>query len=253
MKKFFTVMLSAVMAFGCIGMMTSCQKEENVIVVGVTDYAPMDYIENGKWTGFDAELAEKTFGDLGYTVKFQEIDWDTKIVALKSKSIDVIWNGMTVTDELKQNVCLSDIYLQNQQYGIVKVENKAAYTSVDSLIGKKVAVESGSAAQDALEDVECSLNKMTNQNTAVMEVAAGTSDVAVVDYTMAMTLTAEGSSYYGKLVMVDLGFEVEEFAIAFRQDDTALCASVNAKLKEYAESGYTAELAVKYGIENLLK
>ena len=258
MNKFLTIALAGVLSLGCAVGLASCdngdKSEEKKIVVGVTDYAPMDYQdENGKWVGFDAELAEKTFGDLDYTtVVFQEIKWESKIIELNSGTIDVIWNGMTITEELKTNIQLSDKYLQNQQYAIVKVENKDSYTTQENLKGKNVVVEAGSAADDAVDGKSCNKIPADSQVNAVMEVAAGTADVAIVDYTMAMTLTAEGSDYYGKLVMVDLGFEVEEFAIGFRKADKALCDAVNAKIKEYRASGYMNGLAKKYGIENLL-
>lgn len=105
-------------------------------MVGVTNYKPMDYIENGEWVGFDADLARKVFSNLGYTVKFQEMDWNTKIVTLKAGTIDVIWNGMTVTDELKENILLSDVYLENRQYGVVKASEAENYTSARQPCGK---------------------------------------------------------------------------------------------------------------------
>lgn len=256
MKKLFAILMTAMLAVtACFGL-TACgdKKVEDgaTIIVGVTDYAPMDYVKDGKWVGFDAELAEKVFTELGYKVEFKEIDWDTKIVTLNSGNIDVIWNGMTVTDELLDNVLLSNVYLKNQQYGVVKTNTTLTISAKADLAGKNVAIESGSAAEDAMDGIECTLNKLSNQNAAIMEVAAGTSDIAIVDYTMAMTLTGIGSDYYGTLKMVDLGFEVEEFAIAFRQTDSKLCFNVNKKINELKKSGYVATLAEKYGIENLL-
>ena len=165
-------LLTVCACFSLVGCGKKAVEDGSTIVVGVTDYAPMDYLEDGKWVGFDAELAEKVFTTLGYKVEFKEIDWETKIVALKSGKIDCIWNGMTVTDELLENVLLSNVYLQNQQYGVVKTENKANYTNIDSLAGKTVAVESGSAAEDALDGVSCELRKVTNQVTAITEVEA---------------------------------------------------------------------------------
>lgn len=251
MKKLLSIVTAGLLGVGIMGAMAGC--DGDTIKVGVTNYKPMDYLDaSGKWVGFDAELAEKTFQELGYKVEFVEIDWETKIVSLNAKSIDVIWNGMTVTQELKDNVLLSEVYLQNQQYGVVKAENQDQYNSKDSLAGKKVAVENGSAAEDAMDGISCTLNAMGTQNAAVMEVASGQSDVAVVDYTMARTLTSEGSDYYGTLVMVDLGFEAEEFAIGFRKADTKLCTSVNGLLATYRTDGTIAQLAKKYGIENLL-
>lgn len=252
MKKLLALLMTVItLCTGALGL-TACGKE-NLIVIGVTDYEPMDYLdENGDWVGFDAELARKVFENLGYKVKFQEINWETKIVTLQSGEIDVIWNGMTVTEELQQNLTLSDTYLENRQYGLVKTQNQSLYTSVNELTGKKVAVEMGSAAKSLIEDVDCTKNVLETQSAAVMEVAAGTSDIAIVDYTMAKTLTAEGSDYYGTLTAVDLGFEPEEYAIGFGKKDTELCNKVNEQLKKLKESGFIKELAQKYDIENLL-
>ncbi len=258
MKKVLTLLLTAVMAVTMVFGLVACKDGKVVedgatIVVGVTDYKPMDYLEDGEWVGFDAELSKKVFTELGYNVEFKEIDWDTKIVTLQSGTIDCIWNGMTVTDELLENLLLSNVYLENQQYGVVKIENAAAYTDIASLTGKTVAVESGSAAESALEGVECTVRKLTNQNSAIMEVAASTSDIAIVDYTMAKTLTLDpASSYFGQLTMVNLGFEKEEFAIAFRKSDSKLCWQVNKKIDELKKDGTVASLATKYGILNLL-
>ncbi len=255
MKKFLAIVLAAAtIGMGAVGMAGCKDKDENTIVVGITDYEPMDYRnEAGEWIGFDAELARKVFSDLGYTVEFYEMDWETKIVTLNAGTIDVIWNGMTVTDELKENVLLSDVYLENRQYGVVKASEAESYTSAADLAGKKVAYESGSAAEGLVKDIECTKNGIATQNAAVMEVASNKSDVAVVDYLLAVTLTSEGSDYYGDLVAVDLGFAVEEFAIGFRKEDTQLCADVNAKIKQLTKDGFVKTLAEKYGIENQLR
>lgn len=228
------------------------------VVVGITNYEPMDYQEDGVWKGFDYELATLVFDSLGYAPEFKVIEWDTKLVALKGYEIDVIWNGMTVTEELEDNLLLSDTYLQNRQYGVVKTENAGTYTSAASLLGAKVAVEAGSAANGLMEDEDGTLNceelvKAADQNAAILEVASGASDVAIVDYLLAVSMTESAeSSYYGKLKAVDLGFEAENFAVGFRTADTELCRKVNEKIKEFYENGKVKELAVKYGIENQL-
>lgn len=252
-KKWLSVAAAAVLGLGMLGVSGCEGEQEKVIKVGVTDYEPMDYVEQGEWTGFDAELAKKVFGELGYRVEFVEIDWETKILTLNAFTIDVIWNGMTVTQELSDALCLSDVYLENRQYGLVAKEDAAQYTSAADLRGKQVAYEAGSAAEGLVKDIECTGISFTTQSAAVLEVAAGRSDVAVVDYTMAMTLTQTGTDYAGVLAAVDLGFEVESYAVGFRKSDTELCAQVNARLKSAKESGYLQSLAQKYGLEGLLK
>lgn len=257
MKKVLIIMLALVLCVSCVfavGCGGKVVKDGDKIVVGITDYKPMDYLDSdGNWTGFDYELAKKTFEELGYTVEFKEIDWDTKIVTLNAGTIDCIWNGMTVTDELLNNLLLSNVYLKNQQYAVVKVANASSYTSTASLSGKKVAVESGSAAESAVKDLGASsVEKLTNQNSAIMAVQAGTADVAIVDRALAMSMTAQGTDYYGQLVAKDIGFAEEEFAIAFRQSDSKLCWNVNKKIASYYKDGTIATLAEKYGLSNSL-
>ena len=75
-------------------------QEKGVLIVGITDFAPMDFQVNGEWTGFDAEVGRKIAEDLGVEIEFVEIDWDSKIFELNNKSVDCIWNGMTLTDEV---------------------------------------------------------------------------------------------------------------------------------------------------------
>lgn len=260
MKKLLTLLITGILLVVACFSLTACGKEKTVkegatIVVGVTDYAPMDYIDDstGEWTGFDAELAVKAFGDLGYKVEFKEIDWDTKIVKLKAGDMDCIWNGMTVNDELLNNLILSNTYLKNQQVAVMKTANAANYTNIDSLKGKTVAVESGSAAQDALDGIEVKeLQKLTNQVTALLNVSAGQADVAIIDYALAKEMTSEGGAYNGQLVMKDIGFEVENFAIALRKSDSKLAWQLNEELAKLLADGTIDQLADKYGISNLL-
>ena len=263
MKKTATILMAAAtLCAGAMGL-TACGEEggngyqatawKDTITVGLTDYEPMDYrTDSGDWTGFDAELASTVFNLLGYNVKFEEINWETKIITLNAGTIDCIWNGMTITSELSEALSLTDPYLENKQYGLVKTENQAQYTSVASLAGKKVAFEAGSAAEGLLDEVSCTKNKFETQSAAVLEVASGKSDIAIVDYTMAKTLTAEGSDYYGTLAAVDLGFEAEEYAVGFRKTDSQLCTKVNELISVLYQSGYVAKLAEKYGIQGLL-
>ena len=258
MKKLITILLALVLSVACLFSFGCAEKQKTVgengkIIVGVTDYAPMDYLEDGKWVGFDAELAEEVFGNLGYTVEFKEIDWDTKIVTLNAGTIDCIWNGMTVTDELLSNLLLSNVYLQNFQVAVVRVADMANYNTTADLAGKKVAVESGSAAESAIKDISCELKKANNQNAAVLDVFGNQSDVAIVDYTLAKELVLNPSSeYFGALAIKELDFAVEEFAIAFRKSDSKLCWNVNKAIDNLTKSGFVGALALKYGIAGQL-
>ena len=96
-------------------------KNKGTLVVGITDFAPMDYKdENGEWIGFDADMARVVADKLGVSVKFVEIEWDNKILELDSKNIDVVWNGMTLTAEVKAAMECTNAYCNNAQVVVVK-------------------------------------------------------------------------------------------------------------------------------------
>ncbi|MBO4667096.1 MAG: transporter substrate-binding domain-containing protein, partial [Bacilli bacterium] len=156
-------------------------KKAGFLNVGITIYEPMDYYDDDGETiiGFDAELSEAFAKSLDVSVRFIPIKWDSKILELTSNKIDVIWNGMTITDELKANIDLTIPYATNYQCVVTKTANIANYTNADSIKDKKVAVELGSAGEDAAVGVT-NLNKVASQEAALIEVKAGTSDCAII-------------------------------------------------------------------------
>lgn len=222
-------------------------KNKGTLVVGITDFAPMDYQEAGKkgtdeWTGFDAELAMAFAESIGVKAEFIVIDWDNKIFELDAKKIDCIWNGMTITDELLLSTSVSDPYVRNKQVVVMAADKVAEYADIDSLADLEFAVESGSAGQNAAEDNELKYTAVNTQSDALMEVKAGTSDACIIDSTMAASMTGEGTDYAdlaAGLVLAD-----EEYGISFRKTSD-LTAQLNTFLKEY--DGLQA-LAEKYNL-----
>ena len=171
-------------------------KEKGVLVVGITDFAPMDYKdEAGEWIGFDADMAKGFAEKLGVEVEFVEIDWDNKILELDGKTVDCIWNGMTLTDEVKAAMDCSNAYCNNAQVVIVPADKAADYQTVDSLEGLAFAVEAGSAGEKEVTALGLDCTPVKAQSDALMEVAAGTSDAAVIDSLMAAAMVGEGTSY----------------------------------------------------------
>lgn len=250
MKKFLALICSlALLAMGVVAF-AGCGGD--ALKVGVTNYPPMDYPdESGEWVGFDAELAEKAFGELGYEVEFVEIVWETKVTSLQSGEIDCIWNGMTVTDELRENILLSEPYMVNQQVLVIRTEDADKYTSQDDLSqAETIAFEGGSAADTILSEMENltedQLLSMEKQADTFLEVKTGSSDVAVVDIALAKEVAGQGD--YADLTYVDIGFASEDFAVGFRKDDTQLCEQINEILAKYKEDGTIEALAEKYGV-----
>ena len=218
------------------------------IVVGITDYAPMDYKdENGNWIGFDAEFAQMFAKKLGVEVEFFVIaDWSKKFFELDSKNIDVIWNGMTITDEVTLNTSCSNPYVVNAQVIVMKADKLAQYPDIDSMKDLNVAVENGSAGQTAAEEAGFkNIIAVQDQAAALMEVKAGTSDACVIDITMAYAMTGEGTNY------ADLGVGVsltsEQYGVGFRKNSD-VTAMFNDFMAEVMADGTLDALAEKYGV-----
>ena len=221
-------------------------QDNGKLVVGITDYAPMDYKDdNGEWTGFDAEFARLFAEELGVECEFFVLaDWGKKIFELDSKNIDCVWNGMTITEEILLTSSVSDPYVVNAQVVVMKSDVVGNYTDVESMKDLTFAVESGSAGETCLNDAGLvKYVAVQDQGAAVMEVAAGTSDACVIDITMANAMTGEGTSY------ADLTYSValteEEYGVSFRKGSD-LTAKFNEFMAELKADGTLQELAAKY-------
>ena len=252
MKKFFAIVLAALMLLPCFA---GCTKtEEKTVVVGYTVYAPMNYFDdNNKLIGFDTELAEAVFGNLGYKVIFQEIDWNQKYTDLNSGAIDCVWNGFTcnTADDdgilRAEKVDFSYNYLENRQ--VIVVLGDSGIKAAADLSGKQGAAESGSAGETYGNSFEGAVIKGFNYQTdCLFEVNAGTVDFAVLDAQLARSYCGKGD--YANLTIVDaLSSDVEFYAIGFKKGSD-LTAQVNAQLVKLAEDGTIAALAEKYGVAN---
>ena len=221
-------------------------KEKGVLVVGITDFAPMDYKdEAGEWIGFDADMAKGFAEKLGVEVEFAEIDWDNKILELDGKTVDCIWNGMTLTDEVKAAMDCSNAYCNNAQVVIVPADKAADYQTVESLEGLAFAVEAGSAGEKEVTALGLECTPVKAQSDALLEVAAGTSDAAVIDSLMAAAMVGEGTGYADLTYTV--GLNSEEYGVGFRKGSD-LVAELNAYFVEAYAAGTMQECADTYGV-----
>ncbi len=253
MKKILALVLAALMmlSLAACGGNTAADsdleyiKDKGTLIVGITDYAPMDYKEEGsdEWIGFDAEFARIAAEKLGVAVEFIEIDWDNKFFELDAKSIDCIWNGMTITDEALANASVSNPYVKNAQVVVMASDKLAQYATVESLAALKFAAESGSAGEKAIKDNGLSCTAVLTQADALREVKSGAVDACVIDITMANAMTGANTSY------ADLGYSLEltteEYGIACRQGSD-LTAALNDIMAELKADGTLQGLADKY-------
>ena len=183
-------------------------KDKGTLVVGITDFEPMDYQdENGNWIGFDADLASAFAESLGVDVEFVEIDWDNKILELDGKTIDCVWNGMTLTDEVTSSMSCTNAYCNNAQVVVVPSSEADKYQDTDSLKDLTFAVESGSAGEAQANELGLNYTAVTAQSDALMEVAAGTSDAAIIDSLMAGAMVGEGTGYANLTYTIGLNDE----------------------------------------------
>ena len=252
MKKLLSLLLTFIVSICSFGMFSSCAG--NVITVGYTDYPPMNYEnEQGKLVGFDTELAEKVFTDMGYKVRFKLIDWPNKYSELNSGTIDCIWNGFTSNSSddgvpRSESVDFTYNYMTNAQC-IIRLNTTEELSSTAGFDGKSVAFESASAGQSYVDGIEgANINKKpkTSQMDAVRDVMAGTSQYAVVDLLLAQSIVGQGD--YANVVLNEgITIGAEYYAIGFKKG-SELTAKVNEKLVALGESGFLQTLADKYGL-----
>ena len=252
MKKILAIILAVLMI--CLPL-ASCDanksdikavKDAGKLVVGVTVYPPMDYLdENGEWTGFDAELAKLFAESLGVNCQIVIITWDNKVAELNSKQIDLVWNGMTASDELGEKIDFSVSYAKNAQVAVVK---KGSTLTKDGVKDAKIAVEKGSAGATVADETikGTKINKVGAMVDALSEVLAGTSDVAIIDITMAQSVVGKGT--YENLQILDgASYGDEIFAVGLRKNSD-LKAELDAFLKAKYDDGTLTALAAKYNV-----
>ncbi len=247
MKKILALILTLALAITCFAACGGTEQEAaEKLLIGYTVYEPMNFMdEAGNLTGFDTEFAEAVCEKLGVTPEFVEINWDTKFVTLDSKKIDCIWNGMTISDEVKANCDVSKAYVKNAQVVVMADDKIENYADIESLKGLKFAAEAGSAGEEAIKSngLDTDYSPVAAQTDALMAVMGGQADACVIDITMAKSMTADGTSY-DKLAY-SLELTSEEYGIGFRKGDE-LTEKVNTIIDELKADGTLDALASKY-------
>ena len=221
-------------------------QEKGTLIVGITEFEPMDYQdESGEWIGFDADLAKAFAESLGVDVVFQVIDWDNKVMELDGKAIDVVWNGMTLTDEVLSAMECSNAYCNNAQVVILPAADAESYPDAASMADLQFAVESGSAGEDMAIENGFNYTPVVDQATAVLEVSSGTCQAAIIDSLMAAAMVGEGTSYADLTYTINLNSE--EYGVGFRKGSD-LAAALNDFFAASWADGTMQDLADTYGV-----
>ena len=251
MKKLLAMLMALMMILSLTAVAEETDKayvvNKGKLVVGITDFAPMDYRDdNGDWIGFDADVARAFATELGVDIEFVEIDWDNKILELDGKAVDCIWNGMTLTEAVLAAMECSVPYMNNAQVVVVPADKADAYQTVESLAELSFAAEAGSAGEAVLNELTLNVTPVTAQADALMEVAAGTSDAAVIDSLMAAAMIGEGTNYAN--LTYTIGLNSEEYGVGFRKGSD-LAAELNAFLLKAYEDGSLLKIAETYDVQ----
>ena len=223
------------------------------MTIGITYFEPMNYIgEDGKLTGFETDFATADCKELGVEPKFQEIEWDSKEIELNAKTIDCIWNGLTITAEREANMSITLPYMSNKQVMVVKAENADKYKTAADVKGAKVVAEAGSAGEEVAkgEDFfkEATYTPADSQAKCLLEVKSGTSDIAIIDYVMTIGTLRAGSDYSDLKMVEGQDFSPEVYGIAFRKGSDASQKVSDTIVKLYND-GKLQEIAKKYNLE----
>lgn len=248
MKKLICFVIVSMMIFS----MAACgKKEENKLVVGLDDtFTPMGFRDDkNNIVGFDIDLAKAVCEKLNMKFEAQPISWEAKVNELNTKNVDCIWNGLSVTPENQEKMTLSPSYMKNDIALVVKKDSKIE-TSAD-MAGKKLALQSGSAAQQlldsednkALKDSLGKINPFDTYNTALLDLDSANSDAVLMDSIVANYAITEGGKDYK--VLADSLLE-DNYAIGFRKGNQELCDKVWNALKELKEEGKVAEISKKW-------
>ena len=224
-------------------------QQKGTLVVGITEFAPMDYRDGDGWTGFDADLAAAFANELGVDVEFTEINWDDKTTLLANGSIDCVWNGMTLTEELQSTISCTDPYLSNAQVAVFRSKDVDRYQTVEDCSHVLFAVETGSMGESLLSGLRYRYATYSTQLEALQSVQERQADAAVIDIVMATYYTGTEHEFN------DLDFRLllsdETICAGFRADSD-LTEKANDFLRAAYENGNIEALAKQYGIEDAL-
>ncbi len=258
MKKILSLTLAALMLLSMSVFALADEEESDLayvqdkgtLVVGITEFEPMDYQdEDGNWIGFDADMAAAFAESLGVDVEFVEIDWDNKVLELEAKTIDVVWNGMTLTDEVTEAMECSNAYCNNAQTVILPADKAGDYETAEDMADLVFAVEAGSAGEAEVEALGYETEPVQSQAMALLEVSAGSSDAAVIDLLMAAAMVGEGTGYEDLVNTINLNSE--EYGVGFRKGSD-LAAALNDFFAAALEDGTMQEIAETYGVQAAL-
>ncbi|MGW9063452.1 transporter substrate-binding domain-containing protein [Achromobacter animicus] len=260
--------LTAVLLVSATALLTACGPSDNApaagaqapatpkkVVVGLDDnFPPMGFRDaSNQIVGFDIDMAKEASKRLGIEVEFKPIDWSAKEAELNGKRVDVLWNGLTITEERKKNISFTAPYMANHQ--IIIVGNTSPVKVKNDLAGKVIGAQDGSSATDAIakDPVAAQIKevkKFGDNVTALMDLAAGRLDAIVVDEVVGRYLISKRAGEYRVL---EENFGTEDYGVGVRKDDTELLATLDKTLDSMKQDGTAGRIATQWFGANIIK
>lgn len=271
MKKYLCIILALVMTAALCacgsssgGSATTGQADDNGSTTEITkfimgidpEYPPFSYMgDDGNYTGFDVEICQAACDRLGIELEIFEVNWDNKLIQLDAKECDCIWSGMTILDSMKEaGYVLSAPYYDNTQ--VLLVKSDSGIKSSADLEGKDVAVQLGTSGDELLNndlaDLAATFNSVVTCDSFLKcftELDGNAVEAVFVDYPVAKAYVSEHEGF--EILDEELGGE--QYGIAFRSSDQALCDMIEGAVAELVEDGTYKTIAEKYPdvIDNL--
>lgn len=250
MKRLFTVVMMLFVlvtsVFGADKSFEKIQKNGKFIVGLDATFAPMGFRgDNGEIVGFDIDLAREVARRWGVEVEFKPCEWDGIIFDLNSGNIDMVWNGMTMTEERQKQAAFSEPYFTDGQ--LIFSRREAKVNTVAELEGKIVGLQLGSSADYAVQKSDVfpkikEVKKYATNVEALMDLEAGRTDAVVVD-------TVAGKYYNSKratLTYSEESLTKEYYGVAMRKKDKALVEKLNETLNEMRADGTFGKISEKW-------
>lgn len=234
-------------------------EEDKKVTIGLDDtFVPMGFKdEDGEIVGFDVDLAKAVFKEYGIKADFQPIDWSMKESELENGTIDLIWNGYTVTKSREKKVLFTDPYAQNEQVLVTKKDS--GITNAEGMKGKILGAQEGSSGYEAFNNETKTLKDIVKDNDATLyasfneamiDLENGRIDGLLIDKVYADYFLKQA----GKLDAYNIssvGFKNENFAVGARKGDKELVDKINEAFKELQDNGKYAEISKKWFDEEL--
>lgn len=228
-------------------------QKQGYFLIGLDDnFAPMGFRDkNGEIAGFDIDLAKEVAKRMGVEARFKACDWDGIIFELRSKKIDLIWNGLTITEQRKKQIAFSNPYFEGKQVIVTKAGS--SIKDISDLKGQVVGLQLGSTSMTALESNPVSkdvkdIKKYGTNVEALLDLEAGRINAVVIDsmvgeYYISQKEKAENKNIFNKL---NQGLDIEQVGIGMRKGDDTLRIEINKRITELKNDGTYSKIQNKW-------